>query len=1662
MMFGMSLLKAQPVADFTANKISGCSPLSVQFTDNSAGAPTSWSWSFGNSNSSSLQNPSAVYVVPGTYTVALTVSNASGTNTKTKVAYITVFTSPIANFNTSVTGGCMPLNVPFTDASTPGSAAITNWLWDFGDGSIGNTQSPSHAYITAGNKNVSLTVTDANGCLNTTIKNNIVNVTQSHTVDFTVSNPVVCNPPSNHIATSTVNPASSGYVYSWQSGGGASANTANFSFTNANTGATWVSVKVTAPSGCEAYMTKYNAVYAVAIKADFDVPNTGLLCNSAALTFLNKTLPDTAAVTYQWYVDGAPVANTKDLLATLAVGNHTVKLVSNMNGCLDSVSKTVTVNPAPTALFNVAPNTICKVPTTIQFTSTSTGSGLTYMWDFGNGNFSSKISDTSTYSQMQNHTIKLLVTNNVGCKDSVLFYLNPSVVNATIVARNQKRGCAPLNTNFTVGNAALFNQFTWIYKGDTINKTSSFNYTFADTGRHVVRLLASDANGCSSEVYDTLWVGRKLPFDFISDKNNGCYSNINPIQLTALENSGYWNVEYLWNWKNGSATGKNPVINLPDTGLYDVALTVVYNGCDTTLIKPHFVTVNPARALVAPVAVGCGVDSVFLDASPSYGKNNYLWQMGDGQTSTQATLYHKYATYGNYSISLLVTDTSTLCTDTFRTSLQIASPPNINFVVNDSLGCTPLKVRVHNTTILDSNAFPIASTNWLFGTGEQAFGNDTSVLVYGYGFHGLTMTMTDTKGCVFTLFKDSVVRVSGIDMKFRITPDAGCIPLPVYGKDSSVLDFGFRSRTWYWPNGDSTYSTDVNNDTAAFIIQTPTLSQKDGFNLPLKIVDTLGCVFKQEKNVVATQPRLLFSVNTTPMCGYEKLDFIADTSSFSVYSPAIYLWKYDGITYTGINHTKNFYQTDTTVVYTFEVTDANGCKLSKDTSVKINNRRPALGFWAANNDRACYLPISPVTLVDTSIMGSHPVKSRFWRLGINTSTLVSPSFILSLPGKYDATLILTDSIGCVDSLTVKDYINLGGPIGSYQLAPKKGCTPLAVDFDVQSTNAMYRIWDFGNGLVDTVTTNPFTYTYTDAGSSLPRLTLVDSSGFCAFVFDATDTVVVFPKPNVSFTIDKTFICYNTQVTFDNTSPSKASINNWKWKVGSLDSFAVAGPLTYTFTSAGNFGATLIGVDTNGCADTLSRDSVVEVFADNIAPAVPKSIYATVLDDSHVEFKFTSNQERDFIKYVVMYNYFGNTPANSTTYFNKTDTIFTQDNIDTKNNPYSYSVVAIDVCNNVSDSAIVHTTVDVTAKGLTNAVQVKWTNYKGFAAIKAYEIWRNNPDSGTTFTKIASVSSGTTTYVDLDAKCFTNYLYKIKTLDAINIDVFSWSDTSGATPVYLTNLTGTENFRATVVDNNSVLVQWLKRDADLNFEYQVYRKRDDEVDYVNVAHVTDTFFIDMNADVHQHAYSYVIYLKDECGGLSLASNEAKTILLKLDLVKNSQLSFDPFLTFNPYLKWTNGVSGYDVYFYVDSLKSSTKISTLNSTDTFYTHQFNYTEQRTYCYQVLGFENGGNQAISESNKACVETKPKMFAPSAFTINDDGINERFIIRGVFIDTFHLLIYDRWGRMVFETTDLQKGWDGTIEGKPAPAGVYVYVAEGTGRSGQPETLNGSVTLIR
>jgi gliding motility-associated-like protein len=91
------------------------------------------------------------------------------------------------------------------------------------------------------------------------------------------------------------------------------------------------------------------------------------------------------------------------------------------------------------------------------------------------------------------------------------------------------------------------------------------------------------------------------------------------------------------------------------------------------------------------------------------------------------------------------------------------------------------------------------------------------------------------------------------------------------------------------------------------------------------------------------------------------------------------------------------------------------------------------------------------------------------------------------------------------------------------------------------------------------------------------------------------------------------------------------------------------------------------------------------------------------------------------------------------------------------------------------------------------------------------------------------------------------------------------------------------------------------------------------------------------------------------------------------------------------------------------------------------------------------------------------PTLYAPTAFTPNGDGRNDLFRPFPVGLAQLdYFQVYDRWGKLVFRTRAFRQGWDGTLNGRPAPAGAYVWMAAGQDKEGQMISRRGSVLLIR
>ncbi len=220
---------ANPTASFTANTVCIGSP--TTFTDMSlagSGNLTVWGWDYGDGSPfGNTQSPTHTYTNDSTYNVTLIVQNSNGCLDTVILQAITA-PQPVVLFTADDFAGCPILCVNFLDQTTIASGSITGWTWDFGDGSPQSfTQNPNHCYPSAaGLYSVTLTTTSNQGCIQTLVFPNMIEVYPVPHASFTAT-PMVTTVSQTHVVFFDLSQGSP-ISWFWDFGDGATlADTAN-------------------------------------------------------------------------------------------------------------------------------------------------------------------------------------------------------------------------------------------------------------------------------------------------------------------------------------------------------------------------------------------------------------------------------------------------------------------------------------------------------------------------------------------------------------------------------------------------------------------------------------------------------------------------------------------------------------------------------------------------------------------------------------------------------------------------------------------------------------------------------------------------------------------------------------------------------------------------------------------------------------------------------------------------------------------------------------------------------------------------------------------------------------------------------------------------------------------------------------------------------------------------------------------------------------------------------------------------------------------------------------------------------------------------------------------------------------------------------------------
>ncbi len=407
--FNLVSAAVAPVANFSANATSGCGTLAVQFTDLSTGTPTSWAWNFGDTQTSTLQNPSHTYSAPGTYTVVLSATNATGNDSETKTNYIVVNAVPTA---VAVTGGGTQCGGSMTLNATGGTGGTIYWQNTTNNGTSTTTASASQSVSTSGT--YYFRAQAVGGCWGT--QGSAVVTINTVPTDVTVTGGgTQCGGSKTLTATG----GTGGTIY-WQNttNNGTSTTTASSSQLVSTSGTYYF--RAQSAAGC--WGNQGSAVVEIYPSFTLNMSATDETAAGANDGYATVDITGgTAPFTGTWTPSGT--TNTAGNSMTLAdlVGGYYSVVVSDDNGCTATAGITVnTVGVLPVADFEADETTGCGT-LTVQFTDLSTGNPTSWAWDFGDGSStSSDANPIHIYTLPGTYTVRLTVTNINGSDELVI------------------------------------------------------------------------------------------------------------------------------------------------------------------------------------------------------------------------------------------------------------------------------------------------------------------------------------------------------------------------------------------------------------------------------------------------------------------------------------------------------------------------------------------------------------------------------------------------------------------------------------------------------------------------------------------------------------------------------------------------------------------------------------------------------------------------------------------------------------------------------------------------------------------------------------------------------------------------------------------------------------------------------------------------------------------------------------------------------------------------------------------------------------------------------------------------------------------------------------------------------------------------------------------
>lgn len=1419
-----------------------------------------------------------------------------------------------------------------------------------------------------------------------------------------------CSPIS--VAFTNLSTPSGGATYLWDFGNGNTSTATNPQTTYIQTGEYTVTLTITHEGVSETLIRENYIKVHENPAVSFTLASDTIGCAPFSVTFTDQTSnPGGGSLTYTWsFGDGSKsgVQNPTHIYQPAGVFDATL-LVENEFGCSGAYTYPHKIHVIrPQAAFGIDQTQSCSGELNVSFTNISQArSGYTSHWEFGDGTVSDNHSPQHHYQQPGTYSVTLTVTDDLGCTNSTVRQNLVQIIKTTAAFQvSASTVCPGQNVRFTNQSQHATN-FFWRFGDGTTSRSRDIQKSYLSPGNYEVWLFA-DNGTCVDSVMQVVTV-EKVVADFDVSKPFICQLPATISYTNRSENA----VSYEWRFGNGTvSTQQSPSVTytegMPGTNTNNVAYTdtlivTSQHGCKATIIKPNSVRITMPRVLMSP---GSGGNQTALSGCVPMNltfTNQTQYDTPDDQITDVRWRVRGGAFQSGQSVSVSVTEAERVPVELFVTTAKGCVHSNVEFI-NAGKTVNVDFNRIGNYEVCASSPveFRITSPPITDITREiWDFGDDSEP--------GLPMpihnyTKTGPMNVTLTIYNlgcpSKITKTNIVNIR---GPIAEFVP---ESDCNTPYTWEFKSKlidatSWSWDFGDG--SPEVTN------IENPVHHYTQSGNYTVRLTATnssTGCQYQYNREIYVRNLKSDFSISGALPCRGNTLTLDGtasqDISPFSHQGQTIqYLWRIE-------EENRTIGSQNAAITHRFVrkgtntisliVRDANGCRDTLRKTITIHEPAPE---FEADYKLGCM----PVTFGFTDkTISEQPITNWLWAFGDgNSSSLQNPTHDYVSFGGYNVSLEVTDAIGCKNKITKNQVVQAVFPDATFSADNTALCIGETIRFfDTSNSNIVSYHWEFGTGDISSLA-EPLVH-FPDTGYYSAKLTIVDAHG-CEMTQFTEKFVHVQEPPKADFTADVTNSnCYPLVVQFTDLSETDYP-GSWTWHFGENNNLSLLQNPFFIYNRPGKHDVRLISRSSYGCADTIVKKDFIDIGGPFASINVPDSVCL----NTDVWFTAVNRQNVHDIRWDFGDGYTSQNESDTHQY-SSPGTIYPvlflrSDEFNTCNKAIVDTLHVLDLRARFS----------VTDNSISGCVpwQVSLANESLNATSFQWDFGNQTQSLERTPSPLYETAG------NYNIKLLA--MHHIGCRDSITVENITIHPLPEVTISRDTLICHGD--AALLSASGGVDYKWSPEQSILQPHSAVTAASPEESTWF-VVQVTDEHgCINYNGTMVTVQQKPVVSLSDT----TLIIGESFQIELSDEAIVSYQWSPDEHISCS---SCPNPV---------------------------------FTAMETTTYLVAVTDVSNCFTISYPLTLTVQKIYSVDLPQAFTPNGDGINDEVYVKGWGLKELVVLrIFNRFGQVVFETTDINQGWDGTFKGKPQPLETYTYVVQVLTHEDKVLSKTGSIRLLR